>query len=72
MLKLVLSIVTYMVNLMAKAFAVTFLLALVAIVFTGNAIGIDAATNICTVAIFAMAIVDILAVTVLMFFAKKT
>ena len=72
MLKLVLSVGTYMINLMAKAFAVTFLLALVVIVFTGKAIGIDAATNICTVAIFAMAIVDILAVTVLMFFAKKT
>ena len=71
MLKLVLSVVTYMVNLMAKAFAVTFLLALVAIVFTGKAIGIDAATNICTVAILSMAIADILSVIVLVFLAKK-
>jgi hypothetical protein len=71
MLKLFLSIGTYIINLLAKAFAVTFLIALVAIVFTGKAIGIDAATNICTVAILAMAVVDILSVIVLVFLAKK-
>jgi hypothetical protein len=71
MLKLFLSLGTYIINLFAKAFAVTFLLALVAIVFTGKAIGIDAATNVCTVAILAMAVVDILSVIVLVFLAKK-
>ena len=71
MLKLFLSLGTYIINLLSKAFAVTFLLAIIPLVFTGKAIGIDAATNYFTIATIVMATVDILAVTVLMFFAKK-